>query len=124
MRHIGMAGYRELWRRDLATAAELRRLVEDHPRLELAAATHLSVCCFRYLPARGDPNAFNRVLLDRVHRDGRLFVSGTTLEGSFYLRACIINFRSTLEDARIATETVEELGEELERERGTGNEQR
>jgi glutamate/tyrosine decarboxylase-like PLP-dependent enzyme len=120
MRHIGMEGYRELWRHDLATAAELRRRAEDHPRLELARSTHLSVCCFRYLPERADQNAFNRLLLDRIHRDGRLFVSGTTLEGTFHLRACIINFRSTLDDARIAVETVVELGEELEREAGSG----
>ncbi|UCF39600.1 MAG: aminotransferase class V-fold PLP-dependent enzyme [Gemmatimonadota bacterium] len=116
MQHIGMEGYRELWRHDLATAAELRRRAEDHPRLELAPSTHLSVCCFRYVPAHGDPNAFNRVLLDRIHRDGRLFVSGTTLESTFYLRACIINFRSTLDDARVAVETVVELGAALERE--------
>ena len=124
MRHIGMEGYRELWRRDLSTTTELRRLVAADAKLELAPSTHLSVCCFRYVPEHDDPNTFNRVLLDRIHRDGRLFVSGTTLEGTFYLRACIINFRSTLDDATIAVETVVELGEKLEGERGKGKGER
>jgi glutamate/tyrosine decarboxylase-like PLP-dependent enzyme len=116
MRHIGLHGYRELWRRDLAVAAELRRLADAHPRLELVPSTDLSVCCFRYRPGSGEPSEFNRRLLDRIHRDGRLFISGTTLEESFYLRACIINFRSTPDDARLAADTVVELGEAMERE--------
>ena len=111
-------------RRDLSTTTELRRLVAADAKLELAPSTHLSVCCFRYVPEHDDPNTFNRVLLDRIHRDGRLFVSGTTLEGTFYLRACIINFRSTLDDATIAVETVVELGEKLEGERGKGKGER
>jgi len=116
MRHIGLEGYRELWRADLATAAELRRLAGAHERLELFPHTDLSVCCFRYVPREGDPSDFNRRLLDRVHRDGRLFISGTTLDDEYYLRACIINFRSTAEDARVAVDTVVELGEALEAE--------
>jgi glutamate/tyrosine decarboxylase-like PLP-dependent enzyme len=114
MRQLGRDGYRELWRRDIATAREVERLARAHPKLEVLGAGELSVCCFRYRPDRGDPNRFNRALLDAIHRDGRLFVSGTTLGGTFYLRACIINFRSTLDDARKAVETVVELGEILE----------
>lgn len=114
MRHIGLEGYRELWRRDLATAGELRRLAGSRDRIELFPSTDLSVSCFRYVPRHGDASEFNRRLLDRVHRDGRLFISGTTLDDEFFLRACIINFRSTPDDARIAIETVVELGEAME----------
>ena len=71
--------------------------------------------CFRYVPRHGDASEFNRRLLDRIHRDGRLFISGTSLGDEFFLRACIVNFRSTLDDARMAIETVVELGEAMER---------
>ena len=66
---------------------------------------------------RGDVNAFNRTLVDRTHRDGRMFVSGTTLDGRFVLRGCVTNFRSTLADAEICVETIVELGRRLEEER-------
>jgi len=69
------------------------------------------------VPRRGDANAFNRTLLDRTHRDGRMFVSGTTLDGTFVLRGCVTNFRSTLADAAICVDTIMELGRQLEKER-------
>ena len=58
----------------------------------------------------------NRKLLDRTHRDGRMFITGTVLDGKFALRGCVTNFRSTLEDAQVCVETVVELGEALEAE--------
>lgn len=41
-----------------------------------------------------------------------------TVAGRFGLRGCIVNFRSTLEDARICVEAIAELGERLERQGG------
>jgi len=114
MRQIGVNGFRELWRRDLAAAAELRRLVEDHPRLELVGISGLSIVCFRYVPASSDPDAFNRRLVDLIQKDGRLFVSGTDVDGAFCLRAAIVNFHTTLDDVRLAADAIVELGGELE----------
>lgn len=114
MRHIGLERYRELWRQDIRTAHALAHYAQSQPPLEVGPAGDLSVCCFRYVPASGDADRFNRSLLDAIHRDGRAFVSGTTLGGRFYLRACIINFRSTEDDARLVVETVVELAQRLE----------
>jgi glutamate/tyrosine decarboxylase-like PLP-dependent enzyme len=116
---VGLERYRELWRNDIAVAREVARLAARQPRLEVLAASDLSCFCLRYRPHRGDPNRFNRRLLDRVHRDGRIFVSGTTLDGRFALRGCVTNFRSTPADAKIAVETLVELGAALEKEDGT-----
>lgn len=115
MREIGVAGYRDLWRRDLATAAELRRAVAAQPCLELVGPpSELSIVCFRYVPRRADANKFNRKLVDRIQKDGRLFVSGTTVDGVACLRAAVLNFRSTPADAGLAAAAVAELGEALE----------
>lgn len=120
MQAVGLEGYRALWRNDIAVAAEIARLAGAHPRLEVVAPTDLSCFCLRYLPRSGDPDAFNRTLLDRTHRDGRIFISGTVLKGQFVLRGCVTNYRSTPDDARVCVETIVELGEELES-RKTGN---
>jgi glutamate/tyrosine decarboxylase-like PLP-dependent enzyme len=120
MRHIGLEGYRNLWRRDLATAAELRRLADEHPRLESVGETALSIACFRYIPETGSANAFNRKLVDLIQKDGRLFVSGTLVDDTFCLRAAIINFRTTIEDARLAIDAIAELGAGLEADLSSG----
>ena len=116
MQAVGLERYRELWRNDIAVAREIVRLAARQPRLEVPAASDLSCFCVRYVPGRGDANAFNRTLLDRTHRDGRMFVSGTMLEGRFVLRGCVTNFRSTLADAEICVATIVELGRHLEEE--------
>jgi len=113
---VGLDRYRELWRNDIAVAHEIARLARVHPRLEVLASSDLSCFAFRYVPRRGDANAFNRKLLDRTHRDGRMFITGTVLDGKFALRGCVTNFRSTLEDTQICVDTVVELGERLEAE--------
>ncbi len=107
-------------RNDIAVAHEIARLARAHPRLEVLASSDLSCFAFRYVPRRGEggagANPFNRKLLDRTHRDGRMFITGTVLDGKFALRGCVTNFRSTLEDAQVCVETVVELGEALEAE--------
>lgn len=113
---VGLERFRELWRNDIAVAREIAALAARHPPLEVLAPSDLSCFCVRYLPRRGDPNPFNRRLLDRTHRDGRMFVSGTTLGGRFALRGCVTNFRSTLADAKICVDTMVELGDRLEKE--------
>ncbi len=116
MQAVGVERYRELWRSDIAVAREIERLARQQARLEVLAPSDLSCFCLRYVPGRGDANAFNRSLLDRTHRDGRMFISGTTLDGKFALRGCVTNFRSTLADARVCIDTIVGLGEQLERE--------
>ncbi|MGH7675310.1 MAG: pyridoxal phosphate-dependent decarboxylase family protein [Gemmatimonadales bacterium] len=115
MQAVGLEGYRALWRNDIAVAREIARLAGQHPRVEVVAPSDLSCFCLRYLPRTGDPSAFNRTLLDRIHRDGRIFISGTVLGGVFALRGTVTNYRSTLGDARVCVETIVELGEVLER---------
>ena len=116
MQAVGLDRYRELWRNDIAVAREIDRRAALEPRLEVLASSDLSCFCVRYLPERGDANAFNRTLLDCTHRDGRMFISGTTLDGKFGLRGCVTNFRSTLDDARLCVDIVLELGKQLEAE--------
>jgi aromatic-L-amino-acid decarboxylase len=114
LRELGVEGLRELWRHDLATAEALRSAVRAHPRLELVGPSDLSIVCFRYVPGHGDADALNHLLVNRLQRDGRLFVSGTVVSGTRCLRAAILNFRSSAADAQLAADVVAELGAELE----------
>ncbi len=49
---------------------------------------------FRYMPEDGDPNRFNKKLVDAIHEDGRVFLSSTHIEDRIYLRLAVLNFRT------------------------------
>lgn len=56
----------------------------------------LSVVAFRFRPAAGDADAFNDRLLRRVQEEGRVFLSGTRIDGAAWLRCAILSFRTHL----------------------------
>ena len=48
----------------------------------------------------------------RIERSGEAFVSHAMLEGKFVLRACIVNFRTTVADVRAFPKVVCRFGSE------------
>lgn len=56
----------------------------------------LSVVTYRYVPANGDANEFNKKLLEAVVADGRVFISSTMLDGNYTLRLACLAFRTHL----------------------------
>jgi glutamate/tyrosine decarboxylase-like PLP-dependent enzyme len=79
-------------------------------------AQGLSIVCFRYAPPerRGDAaglDGLNRGLLDRLQAGGRAFLSSTVLDGAFWLRACIVNPRTTEADVDALLDIVRECAE-------------
>ena len=59
--------------------------------------------------ARGDSAA----ILDRVNRRGRVYLSNATVRGSFVLRACITNHRTTDDDVAAVVDEVIAAASEL-----------
>lgn len=103
LRHLGTAGYRDLIAHDLAVADRLAAAVAAAPDLELLAHG-LSVVCFRCRPEKlaGDAarlDALNRRVLAAVQLGGRAFLAGTSIDGVFALRACVVNPGTRPEDA-------------------------
>jgi glutamate/tyrosine decarboxylase-like PLP-dependent enzyme len=66
----------------------------------------LSIVAFRYRPRSGDVDEFNRRLLSRLQREGRVFLSGTRIDGADWLRCAILSFRTHLAHV---DETLDEL---------------
>jgi len=63
---------------------------------EVGPEPELSVCTYRWIPKKGDANAFNKKLLEAVVADGRIFISSTMLDGKFTLRLACLAFRTHL----------------------------
>jgi hypothetical protein len=87
--------------------------LDAEPLLERLAPVPLSAVCFRYVGKAGDPNAFNRAILDRVVRRGRVYLSNARIGDTFALRACIVNHRTTKEDIRSILDEVLASAEEV-----------
>jgi aromatic-L-amino-acid decarboxylase len=115
---------------DNAIAAYLGQQVEAATDFELLATPELSICCFRYVPpafksrlqaddeaAHGAANAeldqLNTQIMNAVQRGGRAYLSSATIRGTFALRACITNFRTTRADIDQTLEIIRETARTL-----------
>jgi aromatic-L-amino-acid/L-tryptophan decarboxylase len=99
VRYHGLSAFRASIREDLELAQQLGRKVEEADELELLTPVELSAVCFRAIGAvSSDLEALNRSILAAVNDRGRIYLSNATLSGTFALRACITNHRTTEED--------------------------
>ena len=96
LQHHGLAGYRKAIQRDIDHAKALAEALRGASDFQLFEPQSLSIVCFRYVP-RTEPGApaaldtINEQLLKRLQLAGRVFLSSTTIEGRFWLRACFVN---------------------------------
>lgn len=120
LQHVGAAGYRDMITEDIRLSRALSDAVRRTPELE-SVTQELSITTFRYVPTHlrarlGEPDVeeqidtINRELLDRLQRGGEVFVSNAVVRGRYLLRACIVNFRTTLADVEAVPEIVVRAG--------------
>jgi aromatic-L-amino-acid decarboxylase len=99
----GLAAFREQLREKLALAGRAARRLEADGRFELADEPQLSVVAFR-LHDRDD--AANAELLRRVVARKRVFLSSTRLDGRYWLRLCVLSFRTHRERVDAALDAL------------------
>jgi aromatic-L-amino-acid decarboxylase len=114
----GVDGYTASIERDLALADRLAERVRQNDNLQLLAEPSLSIVCFRFAPPsmRNDEeilNQLNKRLLEAIQLGGKAFLSSTTINGAFCLRACVINHRTTDQDIDFLVAHVEQTGQRL-----------
>lgn len=125
LRQVGRDGSVAMIRDDIALAQKLYELAENHGELE--AYTHnLSITTFRYVPADLPDdeqslfetylNELNQQILTSLQKEGEIFVSNAIIDGKYTLRACIVNFRTSLPDIEAVPGIVVRTGQRLDRE--------
>jgi aromatic-L-amino-acid/L-tryptophan decarboxylase len=123
LRQAGASGYRRMIGEDIALSRAMADAVVAHPELELVTQ-ELSITTFRYVPAdlRGDDSqaardyvdTLNRALLDALQRGGEAFVSNAVISGRYVLRACIVNFHTSLTDVQAVPDIVVRTGQPID----------
>jgi glutamate/tyrosine decarboxylase-like PLP-dependent enzyme len=121
LRQAGRNGYVRMISDDIGLARELHRAVTAHPELE-AVTQGLSITTFRFVPedlATGTEkaeemlNELNGKLLERLQASGEAYLSNAVVDGKFLLRACVVNFRTTLADIEAIPGIVARIGREV-----------
>lgn len=82
--------------------------------IELGPAPSLSIFYWRYMPDNGEPNSFNKQLLQRILADGRVFMSSTTIDDKFLIRIAVLSFRTHLKTIDLAIDIIKHNIEALE----------
>jgi glutamate/tyrosine decarboxylase-like PLP-dependent enzyme len=110
----GIAAFRAAQAEKLALARYFHARLSGIGGWDTGPAPDLSVVAFRYLPKSGDADDFNERLIKHVQQEGRVMLSGTRIDGTFYLRCAILCFRTHLEHVDDAIDAlvrgVEALG--------------
>jgi glutamate/tyrosine decarboxylase-like PLP-dependent enzyme len=120
----GASGYRTMIGDDIALAHRLYETIDDHETLERGTVS-LSITTFRYVPldlraSASDPavleyiNGLNERIVTAVRLSGEAFVSNAFIGERFMLRACIVNFRTALNDVVTLPCLVTRIGDELD----------
>jgi glutamate/tyrosine decarboxylase-like PLP-dependent enzyme len=126
LRQAGRDGYLKMIGDDIRLAQHLNALVSAHPELE-ALSCGLSITTFRYVPPDLRQHAgsvetekylkqLNESILSRVEIGGEAFLSNAEIDGKFALRACIVNFRTSLEDVEAVPELIVRIGRQTDAE--------
>jgi len=120
----GREGITRMIADDIELAKAMFEAAAAHPEIE-AGSTGLSIATFRYVPADLRANAaasteylnrLNEELLRRLKLGGETFLSNAVVADRYLLRACIVNFRTTLEDVEAVPQIVARAGRALDRE--------
>jgi glutamate/tyrosine decarboxylase-like PLP-dependent enzyme len=123
LRQAGRDNYRKMIGDDIRLAKHLYALLESHPEFE-ALSSGLSITTFRYVPpnlrervsadqAEAYLDRLNTEILTRIESGGEAFLSNAVVNGKFALRACIVNFRTSLEDIEALPGIVARIGRQL-----------
>jgi len=102
----GIAAFRAAQSEKLALARYFHARLSEIEGFDPGPEPQLSVAAFRFLPSSGDVDDFNERLIRHIQQEGRVMLSGTRIDGSFYLRCAILCFRTHLEHVEDAIDAV------------------
>lgn len=122
MQQVGRDGYVQMISDDIRLSRAMYDRIAQHSELE-ALTQGLSITTFRYIPSdlkRGEGNVesylndLNRELLTRLQQGGEAYLSNAVIDGKYALRACIVNFRTTLQDVEALLPLVVRIGKHVD----------
>ncbi len=121
----GATGYRRMIADDIELAHRMHDFIGEQKLLEQGTVS-LSITTFRFVPAdlrrrsmeagavTDYLNELNARIATALRLSGKAFVSNAHFGDRYMLRACIVNFRTTLADVELLPKLIVELGQDLD----------
>ncbi len=106
---VGVGAFREQLDEKLDLAQWACERLTEIEGIEIVAEPQLSIVAFRLVRPGLDveaTNELNRELLERINARRRVYLTGTTVGGTFILRICVLSFRTHLERMEQGMEDV------------------
>ncbi len=110
---LGLKPFRAALEEKIYLARYFYENIKNMENFEVGPFPQLSVVIFRYVPLTGNANEFNKRLIEEIQKDGRVFLSSTTINGNFILRAAILSFRTHLDTIDLAIEIIKNKTEKI-----------
>lgn len=124
LQQMGSEGYQQLIREDIKLARYCAIKLNETGYME-TPTNNLSITTFRFIPTDLKNNLdnksvveylneLNRKILENIESSGQFFVSNAIINDVFYLRLCIVNFRTKKEDIDAFSNYILETGFETD----------
>lgn len=120
LRYFGRERIEQMLRQHIQWAKDFASLIQSDPdrRFEVVAPVLFSVVCFRYRgKLQGDDarriDDQNRAIMERVNHSGRVFISGTVLNGHQVIRLAIGNLTTTWQDIEEAWDLLKQAADQV-----------
>jgi len=114
LRAYGLQGLRAMIRNHVAWSCALCEKLRAAPNFEIATEPMLSLWSFRYAPKHiADLDALNLELVERINRDGRIYLTQTRLDGAVVIRFQAGQFECTRDDVMSAYDVITEVAARL-----------
>jgi len=113
---IGVAPFRAMLSEKLLLARYAYRRLQSAPGFEVGPEPELSIFVFRYVDVPGDVDEFNRKLVERLRRDGTIFLTSTLIDGVYMIRFAILSYRTHIDTIDLAVDVLRREADGLKQE--------
>ena len=103
----GVAPFRAMLSEKLLLARYAYQRLQAAPGFEVGPEPELSIFVFRYVDVQGDVNEFNRKLVERLRRDGTIFLTSTLIDTVYMLRFAILSYRTHKDTIDLAVDVLQ-----------------
>jgi aromatic-L-amino-acid decarboxylase len=112
----GFTRIQQMIQKDIDLTKYLVELIKQSDDFELKSSSALAVACFRYkgnCANEEEIKILNQKLIPALEADGRVFITGTQLNHTFVLRACIINHRKQKSSVEYLLDVIRDTAKKL-----------
>lgn len=110
---FGLSPFKAALQEKLLLAQYFYHELQTRRNFELGPEPELSIVMFRYTDGTEDSDRFNKRLISSIQKDGRVFLSSTSIDGTFWIRAAIVIYRTHLEQIHLLLNIIDEKVDEL-----------